>query len=204
MSQAKYLEVADLVRTQIKSGKLVPGGPAPSGAELSRLTGFSQLTCRKALRTLIKDGALVAGTSPNSRPRVPSRENDQTRVDQAQAARTLAQALAAHRNAAKMTQPELARVTGMSVTSIGHAETGRLWQSRRFWILMDEALKARGELLSLYNSYLATGPFASSKNFPEVMNAIEEETFPPTPSSIMILWSDGAITSIPMERTTTP
>jgi hypothetical protein len=92
----------------------------------------------------------------------------------------------------------------MSVTSIGHAETGRLWHSRRFWILMDDALKARGELLSLHDAYRATGTAASSKNFPEVMTAIEEEAFPPTPASIMILWSDGAITSIPVERNTTP
>jgi hypothetical protein len=37
-----------------------------------------------------------------------------------------------------LTQPQLAAVTGMSVTSIGHAETGRLWQSRRFWELGDK------------------------------------------------------------------
>jgi hypothetical protein len=69
---------------------------------------------------------------------------------------------------------------------------------------MDEALIARGELLSLHDAYLSTEPFASSKDFPEVMTAAEEEAFPPTPASIMILWSDGAITSIPMERNTTP
>ena len=200
MNQAKYLEVAELVRAQIKSGKLVPGERAPSGAELARLTGYCVLTCRKALQILIKDGSLVAGTSPNSRPRVPSRGNDQSRLAKAHAARNLARALAARRNAAKMTQPDLARVTGISVTSIGHAETGRLWHSRRFWIVMDEALKARGELLSLHDAYLATGPCASSKNVPEVMTAVQEEAFPPTPASIMILWSDGAITSIPVER----
>jgi DNA-binding GntR family transcriptional regulator len=171
LTQAKYHRAADLVRAQINSGKLIPGGPAPSGAGLARLTGYSTLTCRKALQTLIKEGVLVPGTSPNSRPRVPSRGNDQNALAQAHAARTLAKALAARRNAAKLTQPDLASITNLSVTSIGHAETGRLWQSRRFWIVMDEALKARGEL---------------------------------TPASIMILWSDGAITSIPVERNTTP
>jgi DNA-binding GntR family transcriptional regulator len=204
VNQTKYLEVAELVRAQINGGKLVPGEPAPSGAELARLTGYCALTCRKALHILVKEGALVAGTSPNARPRVPSRGNYQNRLTQEHAARTLAQALAARRNAAKMTQPDLARVTGMSVTSIGHAETGRLWHSRRFWIAMDEALKARGELLSLHDAYRATGATTSSKKFPEVITAVEEEAFPPTPASIMILWSDGAITSIPMERKTTP
>jgi transcriptional regulator with XRE-family HTH domain len=48
----------------------------------------------------------------------------------ASAARALSSSLASCRRAAGLTQPQLAAVTGMSVTSIGHAETGRLWQSR--------------------------------------------------------------------------
>ena len=66
----KYARVADAVRAQIADGTLRPGQPAPSGAALSRVTGYSTLTCRKALRVLIADGALVPGPSRNARPRV--------------------------------------------------------------------------------------------------------------------------------------
>jgi Helix-turn-helix domain len=50
------------------------------------------------------------------------------------------------RRAAGLTQPQLAEVVGVSVTSVGHAETGRLWQSRRFWEHVDKGLSAGGEL----------------------------------------------------------
>ena len=66
----KYLRVAAAVRGQIADGTLRPGQPAPSGAALSRVTGFSTLTCRKALRTLITDGVLLPGPSRSARPRV--------------------------------------------------------------------------------------------------------------------------------------
>jgi DNA-binding transcriptional MocR family regulator len=57
----KYQRVAAAVRGQIADGTLRPGQPAPSGAELSRLTGYSTLTCRRALRELIADGVLTPG-----------------------------------------------------------------------------------------------------------------------------------------------
>ena len=66
-SLPKYARVAANVRAQIAAGILVPGASAPSGAELARATGYSTLTCRKALRGLIKDGVLVPGASPNAR-----------------------------------------------------------------------------------------------------------------------------------------
>ena len=34
---------------------------------------------------------------------------------------------------------------GVSVTLIGHAETGRLWQSRRFWERVDAARASYGD-----------------------------------------------------------
>ena len=46
---------------------------------------------------------------------------------------TLSRTLAARRRAEGLTQPELADVLGVSVTTVGHAETGRMWQSRDFW-----------------------------------------------------------------------
>jgi DNA-binding GntR family transcriptional regulator len=60
----KYEQAAAVVCAQVADGTLKPGQPAPSGGALARLTGFSTLTCRKALRTLIRDGVLIPGPSP--------------------------------------------------------------------------------------------------------------------------------------------
>jgi DNA-binding FadR family transcriptional regulator len=66
----KYVRVAAIVRVQIEADMLPAGALVPSGAALTRLTGFSTLNCRHALRTLIKDGVLVPGVGPCARPRV--------------------------------------------------------------------------------------------------------------------------------------
>ena len=42
-----------------------------------------------------------------------------------------------------------------SVTTVGHAETGRTWQARYFWENCDKALDAHGELLRLHDAYRA-------------------------------------------------
>src|SRR5271168_5143281 len=80
----KYARVAAAVRGQIADGTLRPGQPAPSGAALSRATGYSTLTCRRALRVLIADGVLVPGASASARPRVAG-QKDQGAQDQADA-----------------------------------------------------------------------------------------------------------------------
>src|ERR1700733_11182021 len=143
----KYARVAEDVRAQIADGTLRPGQPAPSGAALSRVTGFSTLTCRKALRTLIADGVLLPGPSRRARP--------------------LPAARAGRRRASGLTQPQLAARAGVSVTTVGHAETGRLWQSRRFWERADAVLSACGELLALHDAYRAiaasSGPDAAGE-----------------------------------------
>jgi hypothetical protein len=154
-SAPKYARVADAVRAQIADGTLRPGQPAPSGAALSRLTGFSTLTCRKALRVLIADGALIPGPSRNARPRVAGPPQLPVERDLAVAARALAAGLAGRRRANGLTQPELAVRVGVSVTTVGHAETGRLWQSRRFWDRADAILGAGGALLTLHDAYRA-------------------------------------------------
>jgi DNA-binding GntR family transcriptional regulator len=151
----KYLRVAAAVRRQIADGTLRPGQPAPSGAELSRAFGFSTLTCRKALRALIADGLLVPGPSRNARPRVADPAAPDLERDLADAARALSAGLAARRHAAGLTQVELAELARVSVTTVGHAETGRTWQSRRFWERADAALHAAGELLRLHDAYRA-------------------------------------------------
>ena len=144
----KYARVAAAVRGQIADGTLRPGQPAPSGAALSRVTGYSTLTCRRALRVLVADGVLTPGPSRNARPRVAGPAQLPAERDLAAAARALSAGLAARRRANGLTQPELAGRVGVSVTTIGHAETGRLWQSREFWEHADAILGAGGDLLS--------------------------------------------------------
>jgi hypothetical protein len=153
----KYARVAAAIRQQIADGALRPGQPAPSGAELGRATGFSTLTCRRALRTLIADGILVPGPSPNARPRVADPRARGDERDLADATRALSAGLAAARRAVGLTQVELAALAGVSVTTVGHAETGRTWQSRRFWERADAALCASGALLRLHDAYRAAG-----------------------------------------------
>jgi DNA-binding transcriptional regulator YhcF (GntR family) len=160
-SLPKYARVAAAVRGQIADGTLRPGEPAPSGAALSRVTGYSTLTCRKALRQLIADGLLIPGPSRNARPRVVGPPQPAAERDLASAARALATGLAARRRANGLTQPELARRVGVSVTTVGHAETGRLWQSRQFWERADAVLDADGDLLGLHDAYREAGALAS-------------------------------------------
>ena len=45
--------------------------------------------------------------------------------------------------AKRLTQPQLAIRIGVSVTTVTHAETGRLWQAREFWKQADRALARR-------------------------------------------------------------
>jgi hypothetical protein len=153
MTIPRYAQAAAIVRARIAAGSLRPGEPAPSGAELARITGYAHLTCRRALRTLIADGTLTAGPSPNARPRVAAPGRPAAAADDA--ARALSAGLAASRHAADLTQTDLAALVGRSVTSVGHAETGRTWQSRQFWENADKALNARGELLRLHDAYRA-------------------------------------------------
>jgi hypothetical protein len=152
MTPPRYAKAAAIIRTGIAVGTLRPGEPAPSGAELARITGYSSPTCRHALRTLIADGTLTAGPSRHARPRVAAPGRLGAAAD---AARALSVDLAARRHGADLTQTELAAIVGRSVTTVGHAETGRIWQARQFWENCDKALNARGALLGLHDTYRA-------------------------------------------------
>ncbi len=152
MTPRRYAQAAAIVRDRITAGTLRPGEPAPSGAQLARITGYAPLTCRRALRALIADGTLTAGPSRNARPRVAAPGRPAAAAD---AARALSAALAARRHAADLTQTDLAAIIGRSVTTVGHAETGRTWQARQFWENCDKALNARGALLRLHDAYRA-------------------------------------------------
>ncbi len=193
-----YVQAAGVVRMQISDGTLLPGQPAPSGPSLARLTGFSTLTCRKALRVLVAQGILVAGASANARPRVavPGGASGRDPV------RAPSQALAGRRRAAGLTQPALAARTGYSVTTVGHAETGRVWQSCRFWERADAALDAGGELKRLHDAYraratsLAGGPAPAPVPVPRPVSLV----------CLMMHWSDGTVTAVspPAPATTAP
>jgi hypothetical protein len=201
---SKYAQVAAIIRAQIADGALRPGEPVPSAAALSRATGYSTLTCRKGLGTLIKSGVLVPGASPGARPRVPGGTVAASEQPPAGAARSLSKELAARRRAAGLTQPGLAEIVGMSVTTIGHAETGRLWQSRHFWENADKGLSAGGALLALHDAYRAvsapSGPVSSV-----VEPLTEDGTHDPETvavdicgpvACVTIIWAGGEVTTV--------
>jgi DNA-binding transcriptional regulator YhcF (GntR family) len=213
----KYAQVANRIRAQVADGILQPGEPAPSGAALSRVTGYSTLTCRKALAALVKEGVLVPGTSPNARPRIASAATTPGEQSAAFAARALSAGLVSRRRAAGLTQPQLAELTGMSVTTVGHAETGRLWQSRRFWEHADKELGAGGELLALHDVYRAAmADPAASLDEDAGTAAAEPEAVKVAASGpvtcVAITWADGTVTTVyapdsaclPTQRTDRP
>ena len=184
---------AGIVRDMIADGTLLPGAPAPSGAELARKTGFGMLTCRAALRTLLADGTLTRGASPNARMRVAT-GSATSGTDRGAPRVPLSSALAARRHAAKLTQPQLAGLLGVSVTTVGHAETGRLWQSREFWQRADRALGAAGALLDMYDQHRAAAGSPVAEEPPEP----PEPPSPPLPVSVaisaagvLVTWPDG-------------
>jgi Bacterial regulatory proteins, gntR family/Helix-turn-helix domain len=225
----KYARVAAAVRSQIADGTLRPGQPAPSGAALSRVSGYSTLTCRRALRVLIADGVLVPGPSRNARPRVAGAAPLPAERDLAAAGRALSAGLAARRRANGLTQPELALLAEISVTTVGHAETGRLWQSRRFWERADAALAAGGALLRLHDAYREAGaaeerepgerepgrwpqghlavpgtPGAVVSPGAGAQPAARVRPGPgqPSPACVTIVWSDGSVTTVHPPETT--
>jgi DNA-binding transcriptional MocR family regulator len=191
----KYETVAGLVRDMIADGTLKPGAPAPSGAALARETGFCTLTCRKALRALLADGTLTWGASPNARLRVAA-DSTASGANRGALRVPLSSALAARRHAAGLTQPQLATLLGMSVTTVGHAETGRLWQSREFWQQADQVLGAAGTLLGMYDQRQAAA--GRTEEFP---GAPDPSPAVPLPVSVTItlegvnvVWPDGSKT----------
>ena len=56
--QPLFLQLDNLLRSQIKEGSLTPGDRIPSEHELSREHGISRMTARRALDTLVMEGLL--------------------------------------------------------------------------------------------------------------------------------------------------
>jgi DNA-binding transcriptional regulator YhcF (GntR family) len=197
MTLLKFERVAASVRTRIANGTLRPGEPAPSAAALARDTGVSALTCRKALGVLIEEGTLTPGPSRNARPRVPVSASTLAERSVADAERALSASLAERRRALGLTQPQFAAALGVSVTTVGHAETGRLWQSRRFWEKADSALRAHGELLKLHDAHRTATVLPDAANA-ETTEAtfLEPHANPATVACVVIVWSDGKLTTV--------
>lgn len=190
--------VIALVRDMIADGTLLPGAPVPPATELARKTGYCSLTCRKALRVLLEEGTLTRGASPTARLRVATTVGGAVRPGVALRA-PLSAALAARRHAAGLLQPELAEVLGVSLTTVGHAETGRLWQARDFWVRADRELG--GGLLRKYDQHQAGNLPAAEEEVPGPPE-LPEPAPPPllpatitiTPAGVLVTWPDGTET----------
>ena len=67
--EAKYLQLAALLREEIQSGELAPGQKMSSENELTALYGFSRQTVRHALALLEEEGAAAPMSAITGRPR---------------------------------------------------------------------------------------------------------------------------------------
>jgi hypothetical protein len=180
--------VIDLVRDMIKDGTLLPGAPVPPATELAGKAGCGPLTCRRALRLLVADGTLAHGASPTARLRVAAAGGTGSVAPRA----PLSAALAARRHAAGLLQPELAELLGVSLTTVGHAETGRLWQARDFWVRADRELG--GGLLRMYDQHRAGGAaFAAEEPAPV---PVLPASVTITPDGVAVVWPDGTETLV--------
>jgi DNA-binding transcriptional regulator YhcF (GntR family) len=187
-------QVANLIRGRIADGTLRPGMYVPSGRELAKETGFAVVTCRSGLLRLLREGALMQ-MARSTRFRVAGAPP----ADGLE----LSHALAGRRLAAGLKQAELAREVGVSVTTVGHAETGRLWQSRRFWQRADLALRADGALLGRYDRWRAGSPPGSTAGEP-VMTTTPVQfdegrvivTLACSPAPVTVRWGDGSVTTV--------
>jgi hypothetical protein len=154
--------VIQLVRQSIRDGTLKPGAPV-SAAALAKESGTCAFTARAALRLLLADGTLTQGVSMNARLRVAASGASGARADASGASGAVVQAAQAElsrglselRRARGLTQPDLAVKLGVSVTTVGHAETGRTWQRAGFWREADDLLGGKGSLVRLFDRYRA-------------------------------------------------
>jgi hypothetical protein len=141
---------------------------------------------------LIADGTLVAGPSRSARPRVALPAGAHAPAAEA-LARELSATLASRRRAAGLNQPELAAKLQVSVTTVGHGETGRLWQARRFWKRADELLG--GGLLELYDRYSVARAMTrepDGEEPPAPIATVLPVNVAITAEGVAVTWPDGS------------
>ena len=188
--------VARLVLEQISDGTLKPGAPVPAATVLAAEAGCGLQAARSALRRLVGRGTLMRGASPLARLRV-ARPGDSGPGEEGLWV-LLSRTLGARRRATGMTQKELARELRVSETTIGHAETGRNWQSGLFWAHADAVVG--GGLLDLYDRCMAaSGPVAPAEaDWTMPVPALPAPVMPVsvtiTPDGVSIVWPDGTET----------
>jgi hypothetical protein len=189
---------AGLVRDMIWDGTLRAGSAAPSAAALARETGYSVVTCRAALRSMLDDGTLRRGASHGARLRVAPPAGGAVADGDALRLR-LSAMLAARRRAAGLTQHMLAALLGVSVTTIGHAETGRVWQARGFWQRAGGVLGDDAGLLRLYDDFKvaescpppADPPAAAEPSAEPGPLAVLPSSVAITAAGVLVTWPDG-------------
>jgi DNA-binding CsgD family transcriptional regulator len=166
----KHEVVADMVRALVEAGVLRPGEMAPAAVALSAVTGCSAYTCLRGLRLLAAEGLLTRGLSGSSRFRVAVPGLTAAERALAAAEDGLSAGLNAGRRANGMTQQDLAGLLGVCKTTVGHAETRRVWQARDFWERADAALGGDGGLLRLHDAYLRAKAAVAPKS-PDLFGA---------------------------------
>ena len=178
-----------LVRGMIADGTLKPRDVAPTSTELATLAGCHPGTAQDALRCLVADGTLVRGVTKKSRLRVAEPGTDRDREVQ-KLIEAPPKALRDLRRARGLTQPDLAELLGVSATTVSHAERGRLWQSREFWLRADAVLG--GDLLRLFDTCEAVRAGAA----PGTPGRSGLPAVTVTPGSVLITWLDGTETLV--------
>jgi hypothetical protein len=108
---------------------------------------------------------------------------------------SLSAALAARRRARGLTQPELAAALGVSVTAVGHAETGRLWHARGFWEHAGAMLGDDGALLRLYDTYQAAVHAAAPGEAAPALPVLPANVAV-APDGVTVTWTDGTETLV--------
>ena len=186
--------VARLVLEQISDGTLKPGAPVPPATVLAAEAGCGLQAARNALRRLVDHGILMRGASPQARLRV-ARPGDSGPGEEDLWV-LLSRTLAARRRDRGMTQKELARELRVSETTIGHAETGRNWQSGLFWAHADAVVG--GGLLYLYDRCMAARGFVAPAEVGWPVPVLPPPVLPAsvtiTPDGVAVVWPDGTET----------
>lgn len=128
------------------------------------------------VRKMIADGTLQPGALVPSAERLAKETGAALRVK-------LSATLRARRKATGMTQQDLAGKLGVSVTTVGHAETAGVWHSWGFWRRAGEVLGDGGDMLRLYDQL--------KHPVPEPPPPVLPLSVVITADGVLVTWPDG-------------